>query len=126
MIESKCERPGCTNTIYILEGHVGKKKQYCSANCRQIVHRLEKERKEREVRQLRLTKLQHTLKLFSPEVQAKLEEIIGYSESSIAANLLKAEIATEALLLQRDEMKALARAKYTEGYEEGKKEAAQA
>lgn len=122
MVEKQCERYGCINTFWIDETHVGKKRQYCSANCRQIVHRLEKERKEREVNQMRLAKLEQTLKQFSPEVQTQIQKILGYSSN----NLLVAETATEALLLQWDEMKALVRAKYTEGYEEGRKEAMKA
>lgn len=120
MIEKQCERPGCTNTFSIDETHVGKKRQYCSDRCRQIIHRQEKERKEREIKEKHISKLRETWRQFSPEVQAMLEELMRFSDNWTAQK------ATDTLLLQFDELKALARAKYTEGYEEGRKKAVEA
>ena len=119
MIEKQCERPGCPNTFFIDETHVGKKRQYCSDNCRQIIHRREKERKEREVKEKHIAKLREIWRQFSPEVQEKLEEVMQYSSNWTA------QTATDALILLKDEMKALARAKYTEGYEAGRSEVSQ-
>jgi len=116
MIEKMCERAGCTNIFPVDETHVGKKKQYCSGRCRQIVSRQNKEREQRDLKERHIVRLRQTWQQFSPEIRAKLEEVMRYSDNWTAQK------ATDALLLQLEEMKALARLKYTEGFEAGRKQ----
>jgi hypothetical protein len=111
MLEKTCQRPGCNNTFWV-ETPEKKPQLYCSGRCRTIVSRQKAEREKRENQELHIKHLRETWQQFSPEVRAKLEELLRIYNNDAA------QVATDALLLQWQECQALARLKYREGYAE--------